>query len=222
MYTVKEIFITLQGEGYWSGSKALFVRFSGCNIWSGRPETREKDSAKGLCAKWCDTDFVGTNGINGGKYTVEQLVAKCNEVWTEASPKELICSRRVVFTGGEPSLQLGFDLVQEFKCNGWFTHVETNGYKVLPSNLDWICLSPKPPLMPIKQRYDEVKVPYNGTDETANPLEYAEFANHKFIQPLDLKDDAVNLISNKACIEFIMQNPEWRVTLQTHKYLNLP
>ena len=215
IYSVKEAFVTIQGEGTWTGSKAVFVRLSGCNIWTGREEHRERDSAKGVCAMWCDTDFVGTNGLNGGKYTEFDLLELCNELWEETSNKI------VVFTGGEPSLQLTEDLVQVCVDSGWRVHVETNGARVLPINVTWACLSPKPPFVPAKQRYHEIKVPYDGTNKTANPLNYYDATKSisYFIQPLDLGDTTDSM---RACVNFVMDNPAWRVTLQAHKILGMP
>jgi len=216
VYAVKEVFVTIQGEGTWSGSKAVFVRLSGCNIWTGREEHRERDSAKGVCALWCDTDFVGTDGINGGKYNECSLVELCDNLWDASEGNKI-----VVFTGGEPSLQLTEELVQEFLEYGWRVHVETNGARCLPPNVTWACLSPKPPFVPYKQRYDEIKVPYDGTKRTANPLNYQDNTReiNYFVQPLDLDGDTASM---RACVDFVMANPKWRVTLQSHKILGVP
>ncbi len=214
LYAVKEVFMTLQGEGQWSGSAAVFCRFTGCNIWSGKEEHRERDSKKGVCAKWCDTDFVGTDGSHGGKYKVEELVKKFDELWAGDDGRKM-----VVFTGGEPSLQLDDELVDELRQAGWKSHVETNGYKPLPKRLDWVTLSPKPPLKPCKQRYDEVKVVYDGTTNTADPLEYYSFARNRYVQPLDGPEQEASLA---ACLAYVQQYSAWRLTLQTHKILGVP
>lgn len=211
-YSVKEIFLSVQGEGYWSGVLAIFVRFSGCNVWNGREDDRLRDSDKGVCALWCDTDFVGVDGQNGGKYTSQELVAKCVEI----SPVK--DNKHVIFTGGEPSLQLTDEIVAAFDEDNWVTHVETNGVNKLPDNVDWVTLSPKPPLVPLKQRYDEVKVIYDGSDDTPYPLNYNEYAVLKYVQPLDVGGK----YSYEECVDFISWYPSWRLSLQTHKILGLP
>lgn len=210
-YAIKEAFLTIQGEGYHAGRRAVFVRFSGCNVWSGREQDRERDAAKGLCARWCDTDFNGTDGTHGGKYTADQLAALVVNLWNHHTPPT------VVFTGGEPSLWLDENLMDALDAAEVFSiHVETNGSNELPSRVDWVTLSPKPPMRVVQQHYDEVKVIY----PIFNPLEYQDMAKHRFVQPLDADDHGDAAV--KACINFVMRNPLWRMSLQTHKIVGVP
>lgn len=205
MFYVKEIFLTLQGEGFHVGTVAVFCRFSGCNVWSGIEQHRERDARNGVCARWCDTDFRGQDGPNGGKFDAAHLVAKILEIAGKC--------RVVVFTGGEPGLQMTDDLVKECHAAGLKVCVETNGSRLLPSGIDWICLSPKPPMPVVEQRYDEVKVVYPSVE----PTEWATVAPHRFIQPQHGSPDATN-----ACIEFLKENSDWRLSIQTHKLLSIP
>lgn len=212
-YAVKECFLTLQGEGAHAGSRAVFVRFAGCNVWSGREEDRARDTAKGACARWCDTAFVGTDGHRGGLYTAEELAQVVRTTWNMAGEKAL-----AVFTGGEPALQLDEVLVHTLQAANVKVHVETNGSHALPGAVDWVTLSPKPPMKVVQGWADEVKVIYPCFD----PLEYERFAGEGisfFVQPLDDLNRKANL---QACIDFVLKHPRWRISLQQHKILNLP
>lgn len=218
-YPIKEIFLTLQGEGAHAGARAVFLRVSGCNVWSGREQDRARDVAKGCCAAWCDTDFFGTDGGNGGRLTAKDIATKVRELWGPLG------KGIVVVTGGEPSLVLDAALVRELQSAEMSVHVETNGSKELPSAVDWVTLSPKPPMPVVDQRYDEVKCVYPAG---FNPEAYASRATSRFIQPLDPKN-----ISNPStthdqivaqCIAFIHDHPStrWQLSLQQHKQLGLP
>lgn len=196
-YRVKEIFRTIQGEGFHAGTPAVFVRFAGCNVWSGHTKDRLRDSAKSACAMWCDTDFVGGEVMSAAK-----IVATVNGLGAGI----------VVFTGGEPSLQMDGLLVSTLLARGRVVHVETNGSRKLPF-CNWRTLSPKPPLEVVRQQYDEVKVVYPAYD----PLPWEDFAIRRYVQPQDGYPGAL-----QACIDFVLANPGWRLSLQTHKLIGLP
>lgn len=207
-YKVKEIYYTLQGEGAHSGRPAIFCRFSGCNLWSGR----EEDRTKAIC-QFCDTDFWGMDGRNGGKYTARDLVFQCKSLWPEGSltPPYIVC------TGGEPALQLDKKLIDEFHRFGCLVAVETNGTLALPDGIDWICMSPKANTEIVLKRVDEIKLVYPQAGIQPSDFEVFD-AKHFFIQPMDNKDLASNTI---ACIRFCLSNPKWNLSVQTHKYLNI-
>lgn len=206
-YAVKEIFLTLQGEGMQAGRRAVFLRLAGCNLWSGR----EKDRATADCS-FCDTDFVGTDGVNGGRYEAGALAAKVAELWG-AGERPL-----VVVTGGEPMLQLDAALIGALHDRGFEIAVESNGTLPAPPGLDWICISPKAGTDVVQRQGNELKLvwPQSGID-TAE-LERWDFA-HFLIQPMDCaeRDSAL-----AASIDFVMRNPRWKLSLQTHKLLGLP
>ena len=206
-YSVKEIFLTLQGEGMQSGRRAVFLRFSGCNLWSGR----EQDRANARCS-FCDTDFVGLDGENGGRYEAEALAAAVEALWGDGA------RRLVVITGGEPMLQLDEPLVAALHARGFEIAVETNGTLAAPPGLDWICVSPKAGTDIVQRQGNELKLvwPQRGLDPIE--LENWDF-QHFLIQPLDCADAAA---SRKAAIHFVMNNPRWKLSLQTHKLLGLP
>ena len=206
-YAVKEIFYTLQGEGAHAGRPAVFLRFSGCNLWSGR----EEDRHKAIC-KFCDTDFWGTDGQNGGKYLLQELAEKVNEQWPEnAGHKYVVC------TGGEPLLQLDSGLVLALKAKGFEVAIETNGTIEVPKEVDWICMSPKANTEIIVRKGHEIKVvyPQKGID----PVDFKEmdFENF-FIQPMDSPEQEDNILK---AIKYCKQNPKWRISLQTHKILGI-
>jgi 7-carboxy-7-deazaguanine synthase (Cx14CxxC type) len=207
-YAVKEIFLTLQGEGMQAGRRAVFLRFSGCNLWTGR----ERDRHKAQCT-FCDTDFVGTNGVNGGRYAdAAALARKAWEVW-ENGERPL-----VVITGGEPMLQLDAELIDALHAEGFEIAVETNGTLVAPSGIDWICVSPKAGTQIVQRSGSELKLvwPQPGID----PDELASWSFDNFlIQPMD-RADGVSM--TQAAIDFVLANPRWRLSLQTHKLLGLP
>jgi 7-carboxy-7-deazaguanine synthase len=208
-YAVKECFLTLQGEGVQSGSRAVFLRFSGCNLWSGR----EQDRAGAQC-RFCDTDFVGTDGDAGGKFrSAEELAAHVESLWGEEADRRL-----VVITGGEPMLQLDEALVAALHGRGFRIAVETNGTIPAISGIDWICVSPKAGTDVVQRTGDELKLvwPQDGIDPAE--LERWDF-DHYLVQPMDcdLRDEAV-----QAAITLAMERPKWRLTLQAHKVIGLP
>lgn len=209
---VKEIHKTIQGEGFHAGKTAVFVRFSGCNIWSGREKDRARDAKKGFCAQICDTDFVGTNGLNGGKFEWLALVDQIERIGDGC--------KFVVFTGGEPLLQLSYSLIKELQHAGYYVSVETNGSVKAGTQADWITLSPKPP-MPIKiDRFDEVKVlfPFPGDlDQLRGSLKDRCSVREDcwWLQPIDGANQT------KECVKYAMDNG-WRLSVQTHKVLGIP
>ena len=209
MYKVKEIFLTRQGEGYHTGRKSVFVRFSGCNLWSGL----EKDRNKAIC-NWCDTDFIGTNGLNGGNYSLNDIVKTVCELW----PENINEKPFVVCTGGEPLLQLDQFFVDEIHKNGFEIAIETNGTCLPPDKIDWICVSPKKNTDLILKNGDELKFVYPQLGFEPQQFEKFNF-NHFFIQPMDGNNYNKN---EKISKKFIKKNPRWKLSLQTHKILGFP
>lgn len=207
-YAVKEIFLTLQGEGAQAGRRAVFCRFAGCNLWTGR----EQDRARAIC-KFCDTDFVGTDGTLGGKYRDAGALARViAESWGKRD-----ADRYVVLTGGEPMLQVDAALIDALHGEGFTIAIETNGTHEVPRAIDWICVSPKAGSELIQKSGDELKLvwPQPGSDITT--LAGLDFT-HRLIQPLDDPNAAANV---QACIDLVMADPRWRLSLQTHKSLGL-
>ena len=209
MYKIKEIFLTKQGEGYHTGRKSVFIRFSGCNLWSGM----EKDRDKAIC-NWCDTDFVGTDGINGGKYSIDQIVKLVWDLW----PVNILEAPYIVCTGGEPLLQLDQFFVDEMHRNGFEIAIETNGTCIPPNKIDWICVSPKNNADLVLKTGDELKFVYPQSNFSPQQFEKFNF-NHFFIQPMDGTHYDRN---EKMSKEFIKKNPHWKLSLQTHKLLGFP
>ena len=206
-YTVKEIFYTLQGEGYNAGKAAIFCRFTGCNLWNGK----EKDRKKSICS-FCDTDFLGTDGALGGQYSLENLVNKITKLWPQYKKNKF-----VVFTGGEPLLQLDQLLIDRLKNNNFKVAVETNGTILPPLRIDWICVSPKAKSNFILKKANEIKVVY--PQENLDPKKYEKLNfDHFYIQPLYNKNLKEN---NKKAIEFILNNPSWKLSVQSHKYIGV-
>lgn len=212
-YAVKELFLTLQGEGARAGRRAVFLRFAGCNLWSGR----EQDRAQAVC-RFCDTDFVGTDGENGGKFaTAEALAAKAAGLWG-AGRKE----RYIVLTGGEPMLQIDDALVEALHDEGFEIATETNGTLPAHPGIDWVCVSPKAGSTVVQRSGDELKLvwpqpaaPLPGHD----PADMDGWAFSNFlVQPLDDPDGESHVA---ACVAFVMEHPRWRLSLQTHKLLGL-
>jgi 7-carboxy-7-deazaguanine synthase len=208
-YSVKECFLTLQGEGMQAGSRAVFLRFAGCNLWSGR----EEDRASAQC-RFCDTDFVGTNGQGGGKFaSPDALAAHVERLWGEGTDERL-----VVVTGGEPMLQLDEALVEALHARGFRVAAESNGTLPAVSGLDWLCISPKAGTDVVQRRGDELKLvwPQEGID--LSELESWQF-DHFLVQPMDCdqRDAAM-----QAAIRLAMERPKWRLTLQAHKVVGLP
>jgi 7-carboxy-7-deazaguanine synthase (Cx14CxxC type) len=209
MYKIKEIFLTKQGEGYHTGRKSVFIRFSGCNLWSGM----EKDRDKAIC-NWCDTDFVGTNGLNGGKYSIDQIAKLVWDLW----PANILEAPYIVCTGGEPLLQLDQFFVDEMHRNGFEIAIETNGTCIPPNKIDWICVSPKNNTDLVLKTGDELKFVYPQSNFSPQQFEKFNF-NHFFIQPMDGTHYDRN---EKMSKEFIKKNPHWKLSLQTHKLLGFP
>ncbi|HLH11717.1 MAG TPA: 7-carboxy-7-deazaguanine synthase [Methylovirgula sp.] len=206
-YAVKEIYRTLQGEGAQSGRPAVFCRFAGCNLWSGR----EEDRAKATCS-FCDTDFVGTDGSGGGKFEdADALAAAIAREWDGSRGF-------VVFTGGEPLLQLDAALVEALHARNFACAVETNGTLTPPAGLDWICVSPKAGATLVLRAGDELKLVF--PQEGIHPETFEALAfDHFFLQPMDGPDRAAN---TKAAIAYCLAHPRWRLSLQTHKLIGLP
>jgi len=211
-YSVKEIYYTLQGEGAQTGRPAVFLRFAGCNLWSGR----EQDRATAVC-RFCDTEFVGTDGPGGGKFkTAGDLGAAVAACW----PARHDGSRAyVVCTGGEPLLQLDDDAIEALHLAGFEVGVESNGTIAAPANIDWLCISPKGRAELIQTKGDELKLVYPQSDEEAQPERFAglDFSHH-FLQPLDDEDVAAN---TRAAVDYCLQNPHWKLSLQTHKIIGI-
>lgn len=207
-YAVKEIFLTLQGEGMQAGRRAVFLRFAGCNLWSGR----DADRAGARCT-FCDTDFVGTDGAGGGRYGADDLARHVQAAWGQGTDQRL-----VVVTGGEPLLQLDRPLIDALHALGFAIAVETNGTLPAPAGIDWICVSPKAGNPLVQTSGDELKLvwPQHGIDPAA--LERLDF-DHFLIQPMDGSDRSR---AEAAAIAFVNANPRWRLSLQTHKLLGLP
>lgn len=210
-YSVKEIYYTLQGEGAQSGRPAVFCRFAGCNLWNGR----EAERGNAVC-RFCDTDFVGTDGPGGGKFdTPEALAAAIATKW----PNSRSGARKlVVCTGGEPLLQLNEPLVDALHAEAFEVAVETNGTQPAPGGLDWICVSPKAGAPLVLKRGQELKLvfPQEGTPpENFTDLDFEHF----FLQPMDGPDRARNTV---LATQYCLANPRWRLSIQTHKLIGIP
>lgn len=208
-YSVKEIFLTLQGEGGQAGRAAVFCRFSGCNLWTGR----EQDRHKAVCT-FCDTDFVGTDGEGGGKFsTAEGLAAAVDAAWTGPMQNKL-----VVCTGGEPLLQLDAAVIDALHARGFSIAVETNGTIKAPPGIDWICVSPKADSEIVQTSGQELKLVYPQPGVDPARFEGLDFERF-FLQPMDSADQAAN---TSAAVAYCLSHPRWRLSVQTHKYLGLP
>jgi len=208
-YAVKEIFLTLQGEGGQAGRAAVFCRFAGCNLWSGR----EQDRASAICT-FCDTDFVGMDGVNGGRFETPQALADAVASQWIGSPTE----RLVVCTGGEPLLQLDEPLIAALHAAGFSIAVETNGTIAAPPGIDWICVSPKADVALAQVAGQELKLvfPQPGVD----PARFETLAFERFLlQPMDSPERAAN---TEMAIAYCLAHPRWRLSVQTHKYLGIP
>lgn len=214
-YQIKEIFYSLQGEGFHTGRPAIFCRFSNCNLWTGR----EEDRNKAIC-QFCDTDFLGTDGKNGGRYTATQLAEKLLEIWpTTSKNTPLPPYPFAVLTGGEPLLQLDQDLVNELKKHKIELALETNGTKIPPKNIDWICVSPKAGAEWKLLEGDELKLVYPQADLMPSSLkDKTQGFKNLYLQPMDNANQAQN---TKNALEFCLKNPEWKLSLQTHKILEI-
>ena len=211
-YSVKEIYFTLQGEGAQTGRPAVFLRFSGCNLWSGR----EAHRASAVC-RFCDTEFVGTNGPGGGKFaTAAALADAVFEAWPSAAgdPRPF-----VVCTGGEPLLQLDAAAIDALHARGFEIGVETNGTLAAPPGIDWLCVSPKGAAPLVQRTGDELKLVYPQDEPEAQPDVFAGMPFKVFsLQPLDNAARASNTVST---VSFCLANPQWRLSLQTHKFLGI-
>jgi 7-carboxy-7-deazaguanine synthase len=211
-YRVKEIFYTLQGEGAQVGRPAVFCRFAWCNLWTGR----ERHRARAVC-QFCDTDFVGTDGPGGGRFdTAEDLAAAVAAAW--AGQSHLGAERYVVCTGGEPLLQLDAAAVVALHAAGFVVGVETNGTRPAPAGLDWVCVSPKAGTTLAITRGDELKLVY--PQDGAAPEDYEDLGfGRLLLQPMDGPDREKN---TRLAVEYCLAHPQWRLSLQTHKYLGIP
>jgi 7-carboxy-7-deazaguanine synthase len=204
-YSVKEIFYTLQGEGANAGRPAVFCRFAGCNLWTGR----EDDRANAIC-KFCDTDFVGTNGTAGGKYqTPLDLAREISGHWPQSQREPAF----VVFTGGEPLLQLDEPLIDALHQEGFVIAVETNGTVLPPKGIDWLCVSPKAGSQWVVKTGHELKVVWPQKGWALSDFDDTEFAV-RYLQPMDDLHKAQN---TQACIDQCLRDPQWRLSIQTHK-----
>jgi len=209
-YKVKEIYFTLQGEGHWTGRPAVFCRFTGCNLWSGREEDREK----AICS-FCDTDFVGTDGQNGGRYEASQLADLVRSLFPGTGKN---IKPYVVCTGGEPLLQLDAPLIEAFHAKGLEVAVETNGTIIPPAGLDWICVSPKAGSEYILTKGDELKLVFPQPGAEPERFQDLEFS-HFYLQPMDGPDTARN---TAMALEYCLDHPQWSLSIQTHKILQIP
>ena len=209
-YAVKELFHTLQGEGAQAGRAAVFCRFAGCNLWSGR----EEDRADAAC-RFCDTDFVGTDGDGGGKFaSAAALVAAIDSLWPAAYP----ATKYVVFTGGEPLLQLDAPVIDAMHAAGFEIAIETNGTVAVPPGIDWVCVSPKMGATLIVERGNEIKVVIPQLNQDLARYDQLDF-EHYFVQPMD---GPLGEHNTRMAIETCKRNPRWKLSLQTHKLLQIP
>ena len=206
-YRIKEIYFTQQGEGSNTGRDFVFVRFSGCNLWSGK----EKNRKSAIC-QFCDTDFYGTDGINGGVYSAQQLIEKIKSLWVSRDD-----NIAVVLTGGEPLLQVNDELVAALKQEQIYIAVETNGTLDAPNHIDWICMSPKANTDIKLKKGNEIKVIF--PQESLDPEKFSLFDFSEFyLQPMDSNKYQENL---NATITYCQKNPKWKLSLQTHKILGI-
>lgn len=209
-YSIKEIFYTLQGEGNHAGRPAVFCRFAGCNLWTGR----EEDRSSAIC-QFCDTDFVGTDGIGGGKFkTAQALASNINSLWPSSYPE----SKYVVFTGGEPLLQLDLTLIAAMHEVGFTIAIETNGTLPVPVGVDWICVSPKMGSTLLVRKGHEIKVVIPQLGQAMNEYASLDFEHH-FVQAMDGPNLEENL---RLAIAYCKDHPKWKLSVQTHKLLQIP
>jgi 7-carboxy-7-deazaguanine synthase len=211
-YSVKEIFLTLQGEGANAGRAAVFCRFAGCNLWSGH----EADRASAVC-QFCDTDFVGTDGAGGGRFaSADELAQAVRAAWP--APASSLVRPLVVCTGGEPLLQLDEELVGAFHREGFEVAIETNGTRPCPPGVDWICVSPKAAAELILSAGHELKLIFPQPGAEPSLYEHLDF-QHFFLQPMDGQEREVN---TQLAVQYCLEHPRWRLSLQTHKLLGIP
>ena len=209
---VKERFLTLQGEGVHAGRRAVFVRFAGCNLWSGL----ERDRAEAIC-QFCDTDFVGMDGAGGGRFaSAEDLAKAAAETWDGDGN-----SRFIVLTGGEPMLQVDQPLIDALHAEGFYIAIESNGTLAVPRAIDWICISPKAQSETVQRSGDELKLVWPQQDSHWQAMEDWDFAN-LLLQPMDARgDDEASQANLEQAIAFVQAHPKWRLSLQNHKILGL-
>lgn len=214
-YAVKEIFYTLQGEGQHAGRPAVFCRMAGCNLWSGL----ERDRHRAQCS-FCDTDFTGTNGTLGGKYQAEELADTLSQLWPADHPQ----SRFAVMTGGEPLLQIDLQLLNALHARGFYVAVESNGTVAITEDIhhaiDWLCISPKAGTeLAIRQGSElKVVVPQNSLHlDTLSQLDFQHFR----LQPMDSGDSIINRKNQQWALEYCLRNPQWKLSMQTHKMLGI-
>jgi 7-carboxy-7-deazaguanine synthase len=214
-YSVKEIFYTLQGEGAQAGRAAVFCRFAGCNLWSGR----EEDRATAQC-RFCDTEFVGVDGVNGGKFaSAGELAAAVDRQWQSGFVGDSAARRKfVVCTGGEPLLQLDAALIDALHALHFEIAVETNGTVVAPAGIDWLCVSPKAGTRMIQQSGEELKLVFPQADFDPAQFERLAFRNF-FLQPMDGPN---RILNTELAVRYCLEHPAWRLSLQTHKILGIP
>ena len=208
-YSAKEVFLTVQGEGGQAGRPAVFLRFAGCNLWSGL----ERDRATAICS-FCDTDFVGVNGDGGGKFKTADLMADhVAGMWRgrEGDPKLVVC------TGGEPLMQLDAPLIDALHARGFEIAIESNGTLTAPDGIDWICISPKADAPVVQTSGQELKLVYPQPLAMPDRFESLDF-QHFWLQPMDGPDQAAN---TAAAIEYCLTHPQWRLSVQTHKYIGV-
>jgi 7-carboxy-7-deazaguanine synthase len=210
-YAVKEIFLTLQGEGVHAGRRAVFLRFAGCNLWTGR----EDDRTSAIC-QFCDTDFVGMDGENGGRYEADALAAKVAALWGDGREH-----RYVVMTGGEPMLQVDDALIDALHAEGFIVAIESNGTIAAHPGIDWVCISPKAGSEVVQRMGNELKLVWPQSCSDTSSMEVWDFDNF-LIQPMDSGDSVINESNRKSAIEFVSAHPKWRLSLQNHKLLGLP
>jgi 7-carboxy-7-deazaguanine synthase (Cx14CxxC type) len=214
LYAIKEIYYTLQGEGAHTGRPAIFCRFSGCNLWTGR----EIDRPKAIC-QFCDTDFWGTDGVNGGKYaTADDLALAVKQLWKKDETGKDIGTPYVVCTGGEPLLQLDDVLIAAFHQQGLEIGIETNGTKEAPDGIDWICVSPKANTDLVLTKGNELKLVYPQPTALPHQFEHLDF-EHFYLQPMDGPEGVKN---TQLALDYCLKNPKWNLSVQTHKLLNIP
>ena len=223
MYSVKEIFLTLQGEGGQAGLPAVFVRFAGCNLWSGL----ERDRAQAVC-KFCDTDFIGTNGTGGGKFkSAQSLAREIKSHWPKGQGEMW-----AVMTGGEPLLQLDDQLIEACHAEGIKIAVESNGTVAAPDGIDWLCVSPKAGAPVVQTSGHELKLVYPQAENKPQDFEHMDFAifslqprDDRFLADRMFKGDETEFSGSPhrdAAIAFCLEHPQWRLSLQTHKWMNIP
>jgi len=211
-YAIKEIFLTVQGEGIRAGTVAVFLRFTGCNLWSGL----ERDRASAVC-KFCDTDFVKTDGLNGGKYVAADLAEKVASLWQGHADRWVVC------TGGEPLLQLDSRLIEALHARGFKIAVETNGTILAPTGIDWLCVSPKADAQLVQTSGDELKLVYPQYEN--KPSDFTDLNFTYFcLQPRDdsYLGEKEKATHSHAAFQYCLENPIWRLSIQTHKAINVP